>query len=50
MGIGSVWGSSSPEAYPMFAYIIRANTGDVEKGIDDTIYIDLRHPHYFDVK
>ena len=50
MGKIQKYGLPSPEAYPMFAYIIRANTGDVEKGIDDTIYVDLRHSHYFDVK
>ena len=39
----------SPEAYPMYAYIVK-NNGNLEKGNDNYIYVDLRHPHYFDVK
>ena len=49
VGVIQVTGLPSPEAYPMFAYIVKAN-GDLEDSGNPShyTYVDLRYPNYFD--
>ena len=51
VGVIQTTGLPSPEAYPMYAYIVKAN-GDLEDSGNPShyTYVDLRHPNYFDAK